>query len=165
MECNAARGLFSRKIDGELTDAEKSALDAHLAQCPYCLRAYRILSLPHNMAKIVPAPIVSPYFYQRLEAAIAGQAQNSAFWQLLFTLSRKIIPAFAGITLALLSIFAYLQMRSPEVELYRAYEKIFLTEEQPYQLLLTERGSITDEQVLRAIAQSRGDFGFNSKTR
>jgi anti-sigma factor RsiW len=142
-----------RKIDGELPDAENAELDAHLARCSPCLREYRLLALPRRIAQAIPALTPPPYFYQKLKMCIEGEARTLAVWQAFFGLSRRVVPALAGITLALLSVFAYLQLQVPEPEIYRAYGTVFVTEDQPYHLLVAAQGNITDEGVLRAIAE------------
>src|SRR5262249_62034574 len=38
VSCHDTRELFSARIDGALTDAERVDLDAHLAGCPDCRR-------------------------------------------------------------------------------------------------------------------------------
>jgi hypothetical protein len=63
------------------------------------------------------------------------------------------IPTLAGITLALLSLFAYLQLRGPEADLYKAYDRAFISEDQSHRTLVAEHGDMTDESVLRAIAE------------
>jgi hypothetical protein len=66
------------------------------------------------------------------------------------------VPALAGITLLLLSIFAYLQLYSPSPDLYTAYDGVFILEDQqPHRMLIAEE--ITDETVLSAIAEEEND--------
>ena len=153
MECAEVKVWLFRKIDGELSELENAALDTHLTQCASCAREYRLLALPRRIAHRIPQPMPSPFFYQKLRMRIEGEVQGTAGWQVLWGLARKMIPALAAITLALLSVLAYLQMHSPEADLYRAYESVFITEEQPYQMLVAGRGSITAESVLAAIAE------------
>ena len=83
---------------------------------------------------------------------IESEAQDIAGWQVLWGLARQIVPALAGITLALLSVLAYLQLQGPRPDLYRAYSRVFITEEQPSRMLVAEQADITDESVLSAIA-------------
>ena len=162
MACTAFRGGLLRKIDDELSDAENAELDAHLGQCSSCMREYRLLALPRRIAQAIPVLAPSPYFYQKLKMCIEGEARTLAVWQLFFGLSRRVVPALAGITLALLSVFAYLQMRVPEPDIYRAYGTVFVMEDQPYQLLVAEQGNITDEGVLRAIAGYGSSYPMDS---
>jgi anti-sigma factor RsiW len=163
MECNAVKRELFRKVDGELAHAESTELDAHLAQCSPCMREYRLLALPRRIAQTIPVLTPSPYFCRRLKARIEEEARNLAVWQIFFGLSRRIVPVLAGLTLALLSVFAYVQMRVPEADIYRAYGTAFVTEDQPYQLLVAAQGNITDEGLLRAIAGYGPDYPTGSE--
>ena len=153
MECAEVKIWLFLKIDGELSELENAALDTHLAQCASCAREYRLLALPRRIAHRIPQPMPSPFFYQKLRMRIEGEVQGTAGWQVLWGLARKMIPALAAITLALLSVLAYLQMHGPKAELYREYERVFITEEQPYGMLAAGQGGITAESVLTAIAE------------
>lgn len=44
MDCDRYTELISAALDGELTAAERCALDSHLAVCPECARLFRTLS-------------------------------------------------------------------------------------------------------------------------
>jgi predicted anti-sigma-YlaC factor YlaD len=58
MRCRLARELFSATLDGESTDVERAAVDAHLATCGPCRRhAVDVLSL-HRHVRVAPAPAV-----------------------------------------------------------------------------------------------------------
>lgn len=76
-----------------------------------------------------------------------------ASWRIFWELTHHMVPALACITLALLSVLAYVQLNGPKADLYREYERVFITEEQPHQMLASEQGDITDMSVLRAIAE------------
>jgi len=153
MKCTVVRSWLFRKIDGELSDFESTELDAHLAECASCSREYRLWTLPQRIEQAIPPPEPSPFFYPKLWARIEGEAQKIARGQTIWGLARQMIPTLAGITLALLSVFAYVQMRGPEAELYKAYDKAFVSEDQSHRVLVAEQGDITDESVLRAIAE------------
>ncbi len=157
MECTGVKKCLSRKIDGELTAGECSEVDAHLARCSSCMREYRILALPRRIAEDIPGLTPSPYFYQSIGARIEGESQSLAVWQVFYGLTRRVIPVMAGITLALLSVFTYLQMRAPETDIYTAYASAFVSEDRPSRLLVGGRSSITDEGVLQAIAERNTD--------
>jgi hypothetical protein len=157
MKCTAVRDLIFRKMDNELSDIQNSELDSHLAICASCSREYQILRLPRQVAQTLPPIEPSPFFYQKLRMNLEGEAQKAAGWYAVSTLARQVIPALAGITLALLSIFAYFQMNGREPDLYKAYNRVFISEDQPNRMLTSEQGEITDESVLRAIA----DRDFN----
>ncbi len=153
MKCTEFRSRLNRKIDGELSDFESTELDAHLAQCASCTREYRLLTLPHRIAQEVPPFAPSPFFYQRLKIRIDGETQKAASWQIFWGLARQMVPALAGITLALLSLLAYFQMRGPEADIYSAYDRVFVSEDQSHRTLVNVHGDVTDESVLRAIAE------------
>jgi hypothetical protein len=152
MKCTTARSWLSRKIDGELSGSENMELDAHLAQCVSCNREYKLFTLPYQIAQIIPPITPSPYFYRSLRTRIDSELHRIAGWQTFLGLARPLIPTLAGITLALLSIFAYHQIRRPEAELYRAYDKAFITEDQA-RMIEAEQGDISYESILRAIAE------------
>jgi anti-sigma factor RsiW len=155
VKCAKARRWLSRKIDGELAEFENRELTAHLARCASCTREYGLMALPGRIAREIPPLTPSPFFHQRVRARIQGEeARSIAGWQIVWRIARQMIPALAGITLALLSVFAYLQVRDPDSDIYRAYEGVLLTEEQPHRMLLADQVDITDASVLRAIAES-----------
>jgi anti-sigma factor RsiW len=156
MECAAIKNRLQRKIDGDLGDPENAEVDAHLAQCPSCMREFRMLGLPGWIGRILPPITPPPYFYQALRARIEGELQGGAGWQVFLVLTRRMVPAMAGITLALLSLFAYLQIRSPEVNLYSAYSRAWISEDPSHRMLIAEQQEITDASVLRAIAERTG---------
>jgi anti-sigma factor RsiW len=161
MQCAEARNWLFRKIDGELSDSENRALETHLAQCPSCTREYALLAMPRRIAQATPELAPSPFFYQKLKLRIEGEAREMAGWQVFWKLARQVVPALAGITLALLSVFAYFQLHGPEANFYRAYERVLATEEQPRQMLVAEQGDITDVSVLSAIAERESNHQHN----
>jgi anti-sigma factor RsiW len=161
MNCAAIQSWLFRKIDGELSDSESMELDDHLAKCMSCSREYRLWTFPHRLAQASPPPTPSPFFYQRLRTRIDGEVKKNAGWQVLWGLARPIVPALAGITLALVSVLAYMQMRSPEVDLYATYDKAFISEDQSNRMLVSDQGDITYESVLRTIAEQDSNFRRN----
>lgn len=155
MNCAEAQIRLSRRIDGELPDSEIEDLDRHIARCPACARAQRLWMLTRHAATVAAPPAVSPFFYRKLRTGIESEAQGMAAWQLFWRLSRRMIPAMAGITLALLSAFAYLQLQGSKTGAYQHYMRALITEEQPYRMLAGDQGDITGESVLSAIAEQR----------
>jgi hypothetical protein len=158
MECAEVRAWLFRKIDSELSESENRAFDDHIVQCSSCAREYGLLALPHRIAPEIPPVTPSPFFYKKLKLRIEGEAQGMAGWQLFLRLARQMIPALAGITLALLSALAYLQLQGPKANIYRDYEGVFITEEQPHRMLAREQGDITDASVLNAIAERQSGY-------
>jgi len=153
MDCTVIRKRLFLKIDGELSNLESEEMDAHLAQCEACRREYGMLTLPGRLAGSLGAPEPSPYFMRGIKRRIEGEAQSAALWQFFLGLERKVVPVLTTITLALVSVFAYMQLRVPETDLCRAYEKLFSAEEQPDRVLVAAQGDITDEGMLSAIAE------------
>lgn len=162
MKCTTVRELVFRRIDNELPEHESAEFDAHLVLCESCAREYRLLSLPSRLAKGIPPIEPSPYFYQKLKVNLDGEAQNTAGWLAFLGLARQVIPALAGVTLALLSVFAYIQFTGNKPDLYRAYDPVFISEDQPHQVFY-EEGEITDEAVLSAIAEQDLNRGRDMK--
>ncbi len=153
MQCPTARDCLSRKIDDELSELEIAELDAHLAYCESCTREYRLLSLPHRIAQEIPPFAPSPFFYQKLKRRVESESRGIASWQVFVSLARQMIPALAGITLALLTVYLYLQMSSAKIDIYQDYERMFVSQEQSDRIPFIAQGDITDEIVLRAIAE------------
>jgi hypothetical protein len=148
--------MLFRRVDGELSGELNRELDAHLSACAACAREYRLLLIPKQIGRIIPALEPSPYFYQKLRARLEEEAQSVTIWQILLGLSRQVVPALAMITLALLAVFAYVQLRGPSPDIYQAYDRIFTTD-RPQRMVIADHEEITDESVLRSIAEEGSD--------
>ena len=157
IDCNQARTWMFRHLDGELTPRDEQGLQTHVGSCSACARELRILSLPRRLAATIPVLEPSPFFYQRLRAQLdaAEGRQNVTIWQIVLGLSRQVVPALASITLALVSLFMYTQLHTPSNE-SMAYDGIFITEERPQTVEIADFGDVTDETILRALAESDG---------
>lgn len=153
MNCKIAQEKLFRRIDNELPDTENAELEKHLAQCSSCSRDYSLLTLPQRLAREIAPVTISPFFYQKLRLHIEEEAQGIASWQAIRGLARQMVPALAGITLALLSIFAYFQTQAPQAELYRSYDRVFTSDDQSHRMLVAEQKDITYESILTAIAE------------
>jgi hypothetical protein len=160
MRCTVVQGKLFRNIDGELSGPERTDLDAHLAACESCRREYQILKLPNRLVCGAPEVVPSLYFFSKLRARIDVETKDLRVWQVAFVAVRHLIPTLAAITLALLSVFVYLQLRGPATDPYRAYG-VFLSEEQPERIAVAEQGEITDESVLTAIAERQASHRRN----
>jgi hypothetical protein len=161
MNCTTAQSWLFRKIDGELSNSESAELDAHLDKCVSCSREYRFLILPNRIAQANPPLTPSPFFYQKLRMRIDSEAQQIAGWQPFRLLVRSMLPTLAGITLALLSVFAYFQIHSPKADLYRVYDGEFISEDQSNGMIIADQGDITYESVLSAIAERESNYRRN----
>ncbi len=153
MDCSTARTFVLKRIDGELSSAENSQLVSHMAGCPSCARDYKLFSIPRRIGRAIPVLEPPPYFYTRLRARIESEDQSISIWQFILLLSRHMVPALAAVTLALISVFAYFQISEPKTDLYQVYDSIFMTGDRPQRMVIADQGDITDESVLRAIAE------------
>ncbi len=153
MRCSTAKTWLFRGLDGEISVAESKELDTHLAGCPACVREKRLLSIPRRIGQVIPVLQPSPYFYSRLRARLESESQSVTIWQIILGLSHHLVPALAAITLALLSVFAYFQVQGPRVDVSQAYEGIFQSGDRPQRMIIADQTEITDESVLRAIAE------------
>ncbi|MBN2337689.1 MAG: zf-HC2 domain-containing protein [Acidobacteria bacterium] len=152
MKCKTARDLLFRKIDAELSGDEDARLEEHLAGCASCLREYRLLRIPSLVARSSTPITPSPWFCQGVRARIEEESPGMALWTSVQTLAHRMIPTLAGVTLALLAAFAYLQMRAPDAALFRDYDGVYLSDDQSHRMLVAEQTDITYESVLTAIA-------------
>ncbi len=153
MDCSTARTWILRKIDGELSPDESAGLESHVATCSSCARDSRLFSIPRRIGQAIPVLEPPPYFYTRLRARIESEDQGISIWQFIMLLSRHLVPALAAVTLALISIFTYFQITEPKTDLYQAYDSIFMTGDRPQRMVIADQGDITDESVLRAMAE------------
>ncbi len=153
MDCSTARNLIIKRIDGELPPAESGRLDSHIAGCSSCARDYKLFSIPRRIGRAIPVLEPPPYFYTRLRARIESEDQSISIWQFILMLSRHMVPALAAVTLALVSVFAYFQITEPKTDLYQVYDSIFMSGDRPQRMVIADQGEITDESVLRAIAE------------
>jgi len=158
MECAEVRAWLYRRIDDELSEPEIRVFDNHVARCPSCAREYALLIFPRRIASEISPVTPSPFFFGKLRHCIDSEKQGMARLQLFQRLARRMIPALAGITLALITAFAYLQLRSPKVDIYQDYRGVFLTEEPSHRMLAGEQGDITDASVLNAIAEKQSGY-------
>jgi hypothetical protein len=154
MECSTSRQWIFRKLDGELSSAENGRLDLHLAGCPACAREWKLRAFPQRLGRELPVFELSPFFYGRLRARLREEEQGVSLWSILLGLSRQVIPALAAITLALLSLFAYLQMREPQTAAIMAYDRIFTAGDRAQRMLIADQNDLTDENILLSISDS-----------
>lgn len=146
-----------RALDGELANRDRELLEAHLLRCEGCTREMRLLNLPRRIARILPVLEPSPFFYRKLQARLARESQAVTLWQVILGLSRQVVPGMAAITLLLLSIFAYMQLREPRVDVYQAYDRIFNSPDRSHRMVIADQGDITEERVLVALAEEDPD--------
>jgi hypothetical protein len=95
MKCTEAQRRLSRRIDGELKEAENRELDLHLELCAHCAKAYSLLMLPRRVAVATPSFTPSPFFFKTLIAHINGEIERAAGWQPVGGLARLLLPGLA----------------------------------------------------------------------
>ena len=154
MNCSDIRPWILGSIDGELSAQDHEQLNAHLLRCAGCAREMKILLLPQRLARALPACKPSPFFYQKLRVRLNAEAQTVSIWQIVPGLSRQLVPVLATITLALISVFAYLELQPPEADIYQAYDMIFMGDN-PQRMVIADQGEITEESVLHAMAEEQ----------
>lgn len=152
MGCRSFRKSLVRLPD-ELTEVERLAIQAHIRECRACADEWQIFALPRRIGRVLPSLEVPPFFSSKMVSRVREESQGVSIWQIILLLSRHLVPALATITLAFISIFAYTQLRGPQVDLYQAYESVFMPADRPQQMVIADPGGITDESILRALAE------------
>ncbi len=160
MDCAGFRGWLFRHLDDELSAREREQLEMHLEICSSCSREWKLLSLPRRIGRSIPALEPSPYFYTRLRARLEREKQGVTIWQVFLGLSRQIVPAMATLTLVIISLFAYYEFRGPRMDLYQAYDSIFLSGDRPSRMVIADE--VTDESVLHALAERPLNSSLNA---
>lgn len=74
MHCNEARPLLSAFLDGELTPAQRLAVEAHLAHCPACAACRREIDRAGRLVRELAVPPLSPDLTARIMAQVAQPA-------------------------------------------------------------------------------------------
>jgi hypothetical protein len=152
MKCSEAQRLIFRQIDRELPGRDSELLGKHLSQCSDCARDFQLLSIPQRVAPAIKPIEPSDFFCQTLRTRIENEARNAIVVQQFLGLARGFIPSLAAVTLALLSIFAYLHLTNPRDDLYAAYKNAFVGEDLHLRAMISEQQSITDANILSALA-------------
>lgn len=157
MDCREAEKWLSRRVDGELPQAQQDLLEKHLASCVSCSRGLQLLSIPRLIARSLPVPEPSPWLYQRIKANLEPEFGRNVFWQLVMGLSRQVVLPLGAVTLMLLTAFLYVQLSGPKADVYQAYDRIFAPANHTEQLVRAERGEITDDVVLYTLTEQEQD--------
>jgi anti-sigma factor RsiW len=161
MDCRISRQKLLRHLDREIdakaylpyADAE---LERHLAECAACRREYRLLSLPRAVAAAEQPVTASAWFHQRLCQRIEGEAKGRAGTQAVWKLACRMVPALAGVTMILASIFVWQEVR-PSVTTPQNYEYVFIADDAVRRMLADDLDDITYESVLAALAERQED--------
>ena len=146
-------------------NAEVAELDEHLKVCVACRQEYHLFSLPHTIARNAASVTAPSWFYQKLRANIKAMeveaARSAASLEIVWRLAYRMVPALAGITLMLISIFAW-QQTQLAATLPHSYDQIFIADDATPVILTAEQNDITYESVLTALAERQLD-SFDAK--
>lgn len=151
LKCSEARELLFHLMDDELSGGRRSLLHAHLSNCPSCTREWKLLTLPRRIGRSIPALEPSPFFYTKLRARLERERQAVTIWQILLGMSSQVVSAMATVALVIISLFAYYEFRGPRMDLYQAYDSIFMSGDRPSRMVIADE--VTDESVLHALAE------------
>lgn len=164
MECMDSREQLFRYLDDELTATDRDQLTSHISKCPSCARELKMLSLHRQIAHAIPSPTPSPYFYQKLRARLESEVKTVNIWQIINGLSRHLVPAMAAVTLALLMVFGYVQLRTQQSEIYQAYDSLLISGDRLQRTVIADQSEITDESIIRALAEAGTSHPGDSDT-
>lgn len=117
MKCEEARELITALVDGELTDAERSSIDAHLDDCPRCQRAYRQERALKNEIHRTGLGVTAPADLKREILARHGflpvEAESLSGWSKIALTFRPFLrPAF-GLVLVLFILLPIIYLVRP----------------------------------------------------
>ncbi|MBI3625180.1 MAG: zf-HC2 domain-containing protein [Candidatus Rokubacteria bacterium] len=116
MSCHEARELFSAKMDGFLTPAERSALDRHLQACADCSREWQRFSRTVGLLRAVPEARAPAGFGRRvLEAATRERWPRRLLRRVFVPLHVK-LPLEAAALIAVSTLVILLYRQPPEFQ-------------------------------------------------
>lgn len=121
MMCKKCRDKIIFYLEGDLPDRESREMEKHLAQCTSCAALAEEFRKTLAVLQEEKNPEVNPFFYTRLKARMAGQAEE-AFPALKRTfLVRVLQPAFFSLLL-LAGIYSGIKIgQSPRDNISTAY--------------------------------------------
>ena len=108
-KCHDIQKLLPLYEEGILTDAEKQAVEDHLARCADCRREVTLLQKAEQLVKNLSSVEEPPWFQQRIMARVREEAGKKSFWQKWFFPFRFRIPVqvVATIVIAVLAVYIY----------------------------------------------------------
>ena len=146
MDCKSAKDRMFGFMDGELSGEEQAQLQQHLSDCSICSWEMKLSLFPRKIGQVIRRLEPSPLFYRSLRDRLQAEAAVPAIWTVILGLSRRMVPALGTLTLAIVSIFAYLQFTGAGTDID------FAAEDPVREIVISEQHEITDETVLLAIA-------------
>ncbi len=95
MDCSTWFESISAGLDGELSEAERESLDAHLAVCPACRATERELEREHRAFRLRPATMV-PAPSRDLLAITAAPGQDTRWRMALVAVAATVVIVVVG---------------------------------------------------------------------
>lgn len=108
-KCRDIENLLPLYPDGALADAEKRAVEEHLASCAICRKELAYLNKAHQLVTEIPEVEEPPWFRQKILAQVRKEAEKNRFAQKWFYPLRIRIPLqiMASIIIAVLAVYIY----------------------------------------------------------
>ena len=108
-KCHDIQKLLPLYEEGILADAEKQAVEDHLAQCADCRREMTFLQKADQLVKNLSFVDEPPWFQQRIMAQVREEAGKKSFWQKWFSPLGVRVPVqiVATIVIAVLAVYIY----------------------------------------------------------
>ncbi len=93
--CQSVRKKLSAYQDGEVTSAEKDAIDAHLRTCETCQKEHEVLLQTYRVLRSMPEIEPAPGFSRQIVESVT-QAQEP-FWIRVLGEAFRLLPTSAAI--------------------------------------------------------------------
>jgi len=116
MNCEESQPLLSAYLDGQLDEAQRRAVEAHLASCARCRADEAALGRVVASVARLPAVEPPPGFSQRVMAHVREEAHRPALWRSLFLPAWPKIPLHVAGALLLGGLAVYLFQASQPLE-------------------------------------------------
>lgn len=109
IKCHDIQKLLPLYEEGILADAEKQAVEDHLAQCADCRREMTFLQKADQLVKNLSSVDEPSWFQQRIMAQVREEAGKKSFWQKWFSPLGVRVPVqiVATIVIAVLAVYIY----------------------------------------------------------
>jgi anti-sigma factor RsiW len=110
MSCKRIEGKLIAFMDGRASDADRLAVESHLAECAACKARVEGFSNVWTILDELPPVDPSPAFEARLRAAMATEPQHPRFWE---GIAAMLPSPRLALAVALLGIFSLWQSSRP----------------------------------------------------
>jgi negative regulator of sigma E activity len=114
MRCPEIQEKITAFYDGELREAERADVEAHLRQCPACQREWAALQTTSRLMQTWQAPRVSPHLRATFMAKLEERAARKPWWAMVFVgWQRQVAWATAAAVVLLMVAFNVRQQPAP----------------------------------------------------